>query len=533
MPVLWVCEDNGLGISVNTPAGWIGSRYAQRREMAYFRADGTDPVDTFDRAREAVEHVRARREPAFLHLKLVRLLGHAGTDPELAYLDIETIKRAESRDPLLRSCATAMEQGFATGTELLALYDEIGERVSAAGEEAARRPHQKDAASIAAPLSPHHPEAVEERAAAGPPADLRLRHWGDEGRLPERRDPEPLGRLINFALHDLMLQYPGMLAFGEDVARRGGVYGVTSGLWQRFGGGRVFNTLLDEQSVLGLAIGAGHVGFLPVPEIQYLAYLHNAIDQLRGEAASLQFFSDGQFRNPMVVRIASFGYQRGFGGHFHNDNAIGALREIPGVTIAAPARGDDAVEMLRTALAMAQVDGSVVLFMEPIALYATRDLHEPGDGEWSCRYPAPGGCSTVGRARVYGPETADLAIVSWANGLWRSLRAARQLEQRGIATRVVDLRWLQPFDRDAVIAEARAAGRLLVVDEGRRTGGLSEAILAAVAEAGDGAVVARLCGEDTFIPLGPAWEQVLPSEEGIVAAAHRLVEGGGPAEGRR
>jgi len=133
----------------------------------------------------------------------------------------------------------------------------------------------------------------------------------------------------------------------------------------------------------------------------------------------------------------------------------------------------------------------------------------------------------LGQARVYGdPEQADLAIVSWANGLWRSLRAARRLEAQGVRCRVVDLRWLQPFDRRTVVAEARAAGRVLIVDEGRRTGGLSEALLAAILEdaAGEGPpVAARVCGEDTFIPLGPAWEQVLPSEESIVAAALQLV----------
>ena len=93
----------------------------------------------------------------------------------------------------------------------------------------------------------------------------------------------------------------------------------------------MFDTLLDEQAILGLALGAGVSGLLPIPEIQYLAYLHNAADQIRGEGATLQFFSDRQYRNPMVVRIAGYGYQKGFGGHFHNDNSVAAIRDIPGV----------------------------------------------------------------------------------------------------------------------------------------------------------------------------------------------------------
>ena len=129
---------------------------------------------------------------------------------------------------------------------------------------------------------------------------------------------------------------------------KGGVYGVTRGLQKRFGAGRVFDTLLDETSILGLALGAALTGFVPVPEIQYLAYLHNAEDQLRGEAATLQFFSQGQYRNGMVVRVAGYGYQKGFGGHFHNDNALGVLRDIPGLVIASPARPDDAAAMLAT-----------------------------------------------------------------------------------------------------------------------------------------------------------------------------------------
>src|SRR5205814_6990312 len=134
-----------------------------------------------------------------------------------------------------------------------------------------------------------------------------------------------------------------------------------------------------EQTILGLAQGFANMGLLPLPEIQYLAYFHNACDQIRGEACSLQFFSQNQYRNPMVIRIAALGYQKGFGGHFHNDNSIAALRDIPGLIIASPSRPDDAAAMLRTCAAAARVDGRVCVFLEPIALYHTRDLIEPDD----------------------------------------------------------------------------------------------------------------------------------------------------------
>ena len=186
---------------------------------------------------------------------------------------------------------------------------------------------------------------------------------------------------------------------------KGGVYGVTRGLHARFGAGRVFDTLLDETSILGLALGAAVSGFLPIPEIQYLAYLHNAEDQLRGEAATLQFFSQRAYRNGMVIRIAGYGYQRGFGGHFHNDDAVGVLRDIPGLVIASPARPDDAAAMLVTCAESALVDGSVCVFLEPIALYHSRDLHEEGDDGWVARSPTST-CPSAPRARTSTATTS-------------------------------------------------------------------------------------------------------------------------------
>ena len=199
-----------------------------------------------------------------------------------------------------------------------------------------------------------------------------------------------------------------MLLFGEDVGPKGGVYGVTRGLHKRAGAAHVFDTLLDERAILGLALGAGLLGLLPVPEIQYLAYLHNALDQIRGEAASMQFFSPGQFQNPVVMHIAGYGYQEGFGGHFHNDDAVGALRDIPGLIIASPSRRDDAAAMLRTCAAAAAAEGRVCLFLEPIALYRTGDLHARGDGGWlrpSRRRSWAGGHVPLVRDRTYGEGT--------------------------------------------------------------------------------------------------------------------------------
>ena len=528
VPILFVCEDNGVGISVQTPPGWVERVWRSYPRITYLKADGCDIVDTFRQARAAVEVCRRQRAPVFLHLELVRLLGHAGADLELAYHSRERIQAAEARDPVLGNSLRAVEMGLAPARALLRSYRETADRVRAAAREAERRPHLSSAAEVAEPIAEHRPLQVMREAARAEHAKERVALFGSKRRLPERQGPQHFGRLLNWGLLDLMAKYPQMVLFGEDVGRRGGVYGVTTKLAERAGSARVFNTLLDEQSILGLAMGAAHVGLLPVPEIQYLAYYQNAQDQIRGEAATLSFFSQGGFRNPLVVRIASWAYQRGFGGHFHNDNSIAALRDLPGVIIASPSRGDDAVGMLRTALAAAVTDGRVVLFLEPIALYQTRHLHEEGDDLWRFRYPPPGDAVEIGRARVHAADDPDLTIVSWSNGLWRSLQAARILSERhGIAAEVIDLRWLAPIDVDAVVTHGTGSGRILIVDEGRATGGVSEGLVAAVVDATADAParpeIRRYCGEDTFIPLGPAAEHVLPSTDGIVARAVDLV----------
>ncbi|WP_251275056.1 hypothetical protein, partial [Enterobacter hormaechei] len=135
-------------------------------------------------------------------------------------------------------------------------------------------------------------------------------------------------------------------------------------------------------------------------------------------------------RNPMLVRVAGLGYQKGFGGHFHNDNSVTALRDIPGLVVGCPSRGDDAVMMLRTLAALARVDGRVAVFLEPIALYMSKDLHEPGDGQWLFDYPAQGRALVPGEGRVYGPEAGDLVVYTYGNGVPMARRAARAIEQQ-------------------------------------------------------------------------------------------------------
>jgi 2-oxoisovalerate dehydrogenase E1 component len=511
VPLLLVCEDNGFGISVPTPRGWIAAAYGDRPGLDYLAADGCDPVATYDAAVTAAWTSRVKRRPVFLHLSVVRFLGHAGSDAETAYRSPAELAADTGRDPLVATAAAAVRCGLLTPGEAVARYVAIGGLVHEAAEQALASRPLDSAAEVMAALAPRHPGRVAEAARRGPAT--------------AGAEPVTLAQAVNLALGELLETYPGMCVFGEDVGRKGGVYGVTKGLQRRFGPARVFDTLLDEQSILGLALGGGLAGLLPVPEIQYLAYLHNAEDQIRGEAATQQFFSSGQFRNPMVLRVAGYAYQKGFGGHFHNDNAVGVLRDIPGLVIASPSRPDDAAAMLRTCLAAAAVDGSVCVFLEPIALYHTRDLHSDGDGGWLAAYPRPDAHVPLGRARTYG-EGRDLTVVTFGNGLRMSLRVGKRLAIRGIGARVVDLRWLAPLPADDVLHEARATGRVLIVDETRRTGGVAEGIVTALVDAGYRGTISRVTSEDSFVPLGQAADAVLLDEPTIEKAAVDLVHAG-------
>lgn len=524
VPILLVCEDNGIGISVRTPDGYVEQRFDRFAGFTYFRADGTRLAETFEVARDAIDYCRKFRKPAFLHLKVVRMLGHAGTDFEFDYRSMEEIEATEKRDPLLESARFVMESGLLTPEEILARYESIRARCLAAAERAVTRPRLRTAAEVMAPLAPYSREKVRSEATRSDWRARRIEVFGGEDSIPERTAPRHLAAALNQALFDMLAKYPQAVVFGEDVARKGGVYHVTAGLEKAFRSGRIFNTLLDEQSILGLAQGLGYAGLLPIAEIQYLAYFHNACDQIRGEACSLQFFSRDQFRNPMVIRIASLGYQKGFGGHFHNDNSTTALRDIPGLVIACPSRGDDAASMLRTCLALAEQDGRICAFLEPIALYMTKDLHEEKDGAWLFPYPEIDSYIPIGEGRTYHEEHRDLAILSYGNGAYFSVRVARQLAEEGIRARVFDLRWLAPLDIEGIVRHSEACGRVLVVDEGRRSGGVSEAIITAIVEhARPGIAIRRVVGEDTYIPLGPAANEVLPSEAQILRSARELV----------
>ena len=439
-------------------------------------------------------------------------MGHAGADIEAKYASQPEIEAREARDPLLKTAAHLMARQIMSGDDILAAYNDMRQRVDRIAAQVFTRPKLTSAEDIMAPIA-----GGEHRKSPESPSRDALAKVGcaRDGRA------IPLNKMLNKTLAEILLTYDNAFVFGEDVARKGGVYGVTLDLLKSFGAKRVQDTLLDEQTILGMAIGAGHNGFLPIPEIQFLAYLHNAEDQIRGEAATLSFFSNGQFTNPMVIRIAGLGYQRGFGGHFHNDNSITVLRDLPGLILACPSNAHDARRMLRECVRLAHEERRVVVFLEPIALYGTADIHS-GDKAWASEYLPPQDDTLIncGDISQHG-DGQELCILSYGNGYYLSRQAEEKLG--GINLRIIDMRWLSPLPMKAILETVKACNNILIVDECRRSGSLSEELMAQLMEAGITAPIARVTGHDSFIPLGNAAYDVMPSVDDIVAAAKEMM----------
>lgn len=517
LPLVLVCEDNGFGISVPTPKDWIETSIKCRTYIHYIACDGLNIADCYEKARYAEYLAREKKQVVFLHMRCVRLLGHAGSDIESQYRMQTEIEQTEADDPLLHTAALLYQEGWMTQESILDLYENNRALIKAKALKAMNYPPLDSAQAVMSSIIPQKRDVLFYH----PPEESTRKEVFAQA-YPQLKRKRNLSQHINFALTDLLIQYPNMVVFGEDVGKKGGVYRVTADLQARFGKRRVFDTILDETTILGTAIGMAHNGFLPVPEIQFLAYFHNAEDQLRGEAATLSFFSKGQYQNPMVLRIAALAYQKGFGGHFHNDNSIAVLRDIPGLIVACPSNGASAAKLLRSCMKLAHEEGRIVVFLEPIALYMTKDLHEQGDAGWLCDYPALEETISFGEVDVFGQ--GDTVILTYGNGYYLSRQAAKILyEKHKIRVKIVDLCWLSPLPVKAIVQQVKHAKRVLIVDECRRSGSLSEALMTLFLEKITTRLkLKRLTAEDCFIPLGNAWQYLLPSRDKIISAVLSL-----------
>ncbi len=459
LPMLFFIEDNAYGLSVpsslQTPGGDIARNLESFDGLLVLNGSGTAPDSTPDLVAHAVDHVRSGAGPCLLRLTVPRLSGHTFIDNQ-AYKSAAEREDEASRDPLL----------------LLAgqIADETWESLRA-----------EAAAEVRASLL--------EARGFPPPFGDGPRHLFFEGQLqlvggvsPEgvqRRHPmrsadsrgmtgQPGKRLnlidaVRAVLDEELTVNPRCVVFGEDVGVKGGVHGATAGLQAKFGAGRVFDTSLSEEGILGRAVGMALAGLLPVPEIQFRKYADPATESIN-DCGTLRWRTAGKFAAPMVVRIP-VGHGKKIGDPWHSVTGEAVFAHTLGWRVAFPSNAADAAGLLRTALR----GEDPVMFFEHRALLDVADARRPDPGE---DHLLP-----FGRAAVVA-EGCALTLVTWGAMVYPALEAARGF---GGEVEVIDLRTIVPWDEEAVLASVRKTGRCLVVHEDTITGGFAGEILAVVA----------------------------------------------------
>jgi 2-oxoisovalerate dehydrogenase E1 component len=495
LPLLFYIEDNGYGISVpsdyQTPGRDIAANLASFKNLAIWNGDGTYPVEAARLIDEAVTHVRERKGPGLIRLTVPRLEGHSFQDTQ-TYKSETEVQAEWARDPLLKL------KEFAADLDWNLIEASVTQEVEAARAEAEDR-------GVSSPdrVTDHiFFEGVASNVGGG--AGLSL----DE----TTENPQPEGQRINMVtairrvLDQELEANPRLLVFGEDVGPKGGVHAVTLGLQDKFGVDRVFDTSLNEEGIVGRAVGMALAGLMPVPEIQFRKYAEPATEQIN-DCGTMRWRTANRFSAPMVLRIPGGFFK--CGDPWHSQTNEVQFVHNPGWKVAVPSNAEDAVGLLRASLR----GHDPVIFFEHRAML---------DDAWA-RRPWPGDKFVLpfGKARKTR-EGDKITIVTWGAMVPRCEAAAE-----GIGADVIDLRTLMPWDSDMVLDSVRRTRRCLIVHEDLRTGGFGAEIAAVVADEAFldlDAPVARVTMPDVPSPHHPKLlEWAVPSVEKIRAEIDRLV----------
>ncbi len=310
------------------------------------------------------------------------------------------------------------------------------------------------------------------------------------------------------AIDDSMASDPTVVVIGEEVGRYGGAYGVTKGLYEKYGPERLIDTPISEPAIVGAAVGAAMTGLRPIAELMYIDFIGMTMDQLGNQAAKIRYMFGGQIGVPMVLRTQG-GTGRSAGAQ-HSQSLEAWIMHTPGLRLAMPATAEDAYHLLRQSLTLPDP----VVFVEHKSLYTSK---EPAD---LTRPPAPWGKALVRR------EGADVTIVTYSRMVQYTLAAAELLANDGIEATVIDLRTLNPLDMETVIPYVERSGRAAVVSEACLTSGVAAELAARIGEECFDYLrdpVLRIAGEDIPISVSPLLEShSIPSGESIAAAVRRM-----------
>lgn len=511
LPILFYIEDNGYGISVpssfQTPGGNIAKNLASFRNLFIRDGDGTSPQEAARLISESVAHVREQRGPVLLRLTVPRLTGHSAQDTQ-AYKSKARIGEEEAQDPLPK-LRQHLVPHVISEADWSALEQRVTDEVEAALERALARPHP-DAAEVT--------RYVFSETDADGKTELQLRG----GLAPEGHSfptesyevaPEPqrinMLTAIRRTLDYELATNPKLVVFGEDVGPKGGVHAATLGLQEKFGEGRVFDTSLSEEGIIGRAVGMAVAGLMPVPEIQFRKYADPATEQLN-DAGTMRWRTRNRFAAPMVVRIPGGFFKCGDPWHSQTNEVLWA--HAIGWRVAMPSNAEDAVGLLRTALR----GNDPTIFFEHRAML---------DNAWARRpYPGDEYVLEFGRAKRI-TEGDAVTVVSWGALVERCAQAAGEIDA---AVEVIDLRTIMPWDKAAVLESVRKTRRCLIVHEDNLTAGFGAEIAATVADEAFfdlDAPVRRLTMPDVPSPHSPLlMNAVVPDAARIGRAIRDLLE---------
>jgi 2-oxoisovalerate dehydrogenase E1 component len=514
LPLLYLIEDNGYAISVpvevQTAGGSISKLVRGFPSLHVSECDGTDPLESYAMAKEAVDYVRQRRGPALIHAHVIRPYSHSLSDDEKLYKTAEEREQEAHRDPLSKFSLFLVREGLLDQKEIEALEADVDREVREAGDEAlAAEPPSVDSIHVnvySPDIDPTSPSFAAEPQLHGA--------------------PKTMVEMVAATLADEMARDERITVFGEDVADasrdenlkhvkgKGGVFKATSGLQRKYGADRVFNTPLAEASIVGRAIGMATRGLKPVAEIQFFDYIWPAMMQIRDELCVLRWRSNGNFKSPAVLRVAIGGYLTG-GGIYHSQSGESIFAHCPGLRVVMPSTALDVAGLLRTSVRC----DDPVMFLEHKHLY--RQPYNRSE------YPGPDYTVPFGKARLV-KEGSEVSIVTFGAIVHRAEVAAAQLEREGISVEIIDLRSLSPYDWDAIAATVRKNHRVIVAYEDMLSWGFGAEIAARIAEElfdELDAPVKRVAAMDTFCAYQPKLEDViLPQTEHIVSAVKQLLE---------
>ena len=499
LPVIFLIQNNKFAISVpvedQAAGGSIFKACSGFEGLNKFHIDGTDFLESYGTAKEAVRLAREGYGPSLIYADVVRLRSHSASDAQEKYRSKESLAEDIKQDPLLKLEKLLLEKNILNNEKIEEMKKQLHDDVLAIADDVIKQSVPQANTVMDYLYCPPEEQAVIEYKKNINPGE-----------------PIVMVDAVNHALHEEMERNPNMIIYGEDIADgKGGVFTATKGLSTKFGDERVFNSPLAEASIIGTAIGAAITGIKPVVEIQFADYIFPAMMQIREELVMYRYRSNNSFSCPVVIRAACGGYIGG--GHYHSQNIEALFAKCHGMYIAYPSNSEDAKGLLKTACRL----NDPVLFLEHKYLYRQGFAKSPEpDSEF---------CLPFGKASVKR-EGNDLSIITYGAMVEKAIRASKEMEKKGVSVEVVDLRTIVPLDVETIINSVKKTGKVIVFHEDSKFMGFGAEIGSLISENCFeflDAPVKRVAGLDVHVPFHPVLEkEALPQDSWILKACEDM-----------